>query len=690
MNCKSHKKQKSWYTYKLLFVSHPDDDRYYKELCKDIFKLVNQCEIWYLEGNETKEDLKFVLKEVNFVVIPITDRLLCADHTDIDMLIQTIVCQHIPVLPIVVEPINNRIYREKFDNIQYLDKYSSEESGISYIDKLKKRLDFCVVGELYEKQIQNAFDAYVFLSYRKKDRVHADYLIRSLHEYDEIRNIAIYYDEFLKPGEDWKDGLKLAIDKSDMFTIIETSNMLNENNFVRKEEYPYAVEKNKRINLIRCEELDEEKIANIFPAAEENMSIKEWERIVSLYRDLLKNKACRISENDDILHRYFVALAYFYGISVEIDRQYAISTIEQILEEESDAPFDAYRQISDMYRFGNGTKRNIRRSVEFRKKYMEAIEKEKNIEQEMLLQEYISFKELMLEDENNNELSWREGKTDVHPAEWKPYDPLGAIEIEIKIIELLEKSFPDKKIELARECIWLSAFMKQNGLTYVLKYIYGEDCEQNNEIRKTLISDLNSKNIGFDGECSVNSAYWQKMLIYINKARVIYEELKEQNDVFQDYVNWAYMIETDIYTVLADVCNRTNNMVQENEFLYKAVENEITLVEIYKTSSEAAKYHDNVLDKMVEHCRKTINTLKMLCKRDSNLYYDKLKEFCLRCIKYADDLKSVKSENCNKQYIHELIVMGYNGIIKACENVNKQDYEKYMDKFAEYWKGMCL
>ena len=70
--------------------------------------------------------------------------------------------------------------------------------------------------EAYEK-IRQAFDAYIFLSYRKKDRKHAQEIMSRIHENDFMRDIAIWYDENLTPGRDFNDEIFAIMNKSDIF-----------------------------------------------------------------------------------------------------------------------------------------------------------------------------------------------------------------------------------------------------------------------------------------------------------------------------------------------------------------------------------------------------------------------------------------------------------------------------------------
>ena len=116
----------------------------------------------------------------------------------------------------------------KCGDIQYLDPYCRDETAISYDEKLTKYLDSVLIGDKLAERIRDAFDAYIFLSYRKKDRRYANELMRIIHAIPGCRDIAIWYDEFLVPGEDFNDAISHALKKSDLFTMVVTPNLINE------------------------------------------------------------------------------------------------------------------------------------------------------------------------------------------------------------------------------------------------------------------------------------------------------------------------------------------------------------------------------------------------------------------------------------------------------------------------------
>ena len=117
----------------------------------------------------------------------------------------------------------------------------AKKTAISYEEKLKKYLQSVLVSNELADRVRAAFDAYVFLSYRKKDRHHANELMRIIHNIPGCRDIAIWFDEFLSPGESFRSNIESAMTKSQLFTLLVTPNLLEDGNYVMLEEYPMAI-----------------------------------------------------------------------------------------------------------------------------------------------------------------------------------------------------------------------------------------------------------------------------------------------------------------------------------------------------------------------------------------------------------------------------------------------------------------
>ena len=57
--------------------------------------------------------------------------------------------------------------------------------------------------------------------------------MRLIHQNDFCRDIAIWYDEYLEPGENFNNAILKAIEKSKLFTMVVTPNLINEDNYVK-------------------------------------------------------------------------------------------------------------------------------------------------------------------------------------------------------------------------------------------------------------------------------------------------------------------------------------------------------------------------------------------------------------------------------------------------------------------------
>lgn len=193
---------------KVFFTAHPDDQLlYFDQISEEILDLQN-CAIWYFadqEGTLDEEDA-FNLGTMNLVVVPVSGRYLTEDSLASTQIIPFAVEHHISVLPIMKEPGISGLFQKKFQNMQYLIDNPADVTAIAYKKKLTDLLESVFWGNELADRIRASFDAYIFMSYRKKDRKYAQELMQLIHRNRLCRDIAIWYDEFLVPGEDWGSG----------------------------------------------------------------------------------------------------------------------------------------------------------------------------------------------------------------------------------------------------------------------------------------------------------------------------------------------------------------------------------------------------------------------------------------------------------------------------------------------------
>ena len=358
---------------RVYFTCHPDDfETCFKKICEDIFK-THDCAIRYTE--DMTESIEEENKEVdigrsNLVVVPVTFKLLTTPNRAMDEDIPYALSNAVRVLPIMMEEGLDPIYSraDRFGTIQYLNANVGNFTEIPYEKKLKKYLDSVLISDELAARIRAAFDAYIFLSYRKKDRKYANDLMRLIHNIPECQDIAIWFDEFLVPGESFKDNIEKAISDCKLFTLLVTPRIFEKvvdesgeerENYVVSTELPLAQEIKKKngtnIFAVEMEETDKNALSAIDIIEYTNSNDEEFR---SRLLDSLIGIA--IKENDTPEHNYLIGLAYLEGIDVEVDKERGLKLIEKAGIK--GVP-EAMEKLFNFYMYGSGDDINYQKAT---------------------------------------------------------------------------------------------------------------------------------------------------------------------------------------------------------------------------------------------------------------------------------------------------------------------------------------
>ena len=356
------------------FSCHPEEQSLFLEdIAREILALYN-CAVWYdpQPGTEIDwEERKLDLQEMQLFVMPVTGRLLSRPSDAMDRELPFALENHIPVLPLLEEQGLEQLFNEKFQDIQFLDPHCQDPTALPYKDKLKKYLDSVLIGDELAAQVRAAFDAYIFLSYRKKDRRAAQQLMRLIHENDFCRDIAIWYDEYLTPGENFNQAIQDALEKSQLFTLVVTPSLLEKPNYVMTEEYPRAKKANKAVLPVEMQPTDRAELESRYEALPPCVEGEDGPALSAELLSRLQNLA--LWENDsDPRHNYFIGLAYLAGIDVEVNHERALELIRSAAEGNY-AP--AMGKLVSMYRTGEGVKRNYWAAVQWQEQIVNYWEK---------------------------------------------------------------------------------------------------------------------------------------------------------------------------------------------------------------------------------------------------------------------------------------------------------------------------
>lgn len=339
---------------RVYFTCHSDDfERYFEKITTDIFK-THDCAIYYTEDmtqHIDETEMETDLGQMNLFVVPVTLQLLTQPNRAMYGDIAYAKQENIPILPFMMEQGIDNLYSkpDKFGLRQYLNPSSADLTEISYENKLKKYLESVLISDETAKRIRAAFDAYIFLSYRKKDRKYANELMKLIHRNPEFRDIAIWYDEFLTPGESFVDSIQKALEDSKLFALLVTPSLLEEPegkpNFAMAEEYPAAIKAEKTVLPAEMVQTDRNALADKFPCIPDCADPRDEADFKNRLMQALQKIAIS-ANNDDPEHNFLIGLAYLEGIDVEVNRKRGLELITSAAE--ADLP-DAMKKLYDLY-----------------------------------------------------------------------------------------------------------------------------------------------------------------------------------------------------------------------------------------------------------------------------------------------------------------------------------------------------
>ena len=359
---------------RVYFCSHPKEQEFFLQpISKQILKLQN-CVIWYdpePEIPDNWEELSADLSQMQLFVMPVTERLLTQPNRAMDKEFPFAVEHHIPVLPLMQESGLEEKFQKRFGNLQFLDANAHDSTAIPFEEKLQKFLNSILIGDELAQKVRAAFDAYIFLSYRKKDRREAQKLMRLIHQNEFCRDIAIWYDEFLVPGENFNQAIADALQKSKLFTLVVTPSLLENPNYVMTTEYPMAQKSGKPILPVEMTPTSRPALESCYESVPPCTNGEDAPALSQSLLDALRQLAIRENDNDP-QHNYFIGLAYLAGVDVEVDNQRAEALIRSAAEQGYDP---AMEKLVLMYRSGEGVAQNYQKAIDWQKKLIESREK---------------------------------------------------------------------------------------------------------------------------------------------------------------------------------------------------------------------------------------------------------------------------------------------------------------------------
>ncbi len=650
-NSSPNKKQRVY------FCCHPKDfKRYFDEICEDIFKNQN-CVLYYhaIEYDDTVDEEELIenLSQMQLFVVPVTSTFLVGESRAKNLELKYAVENHIPVLPLMQERGEwfLELFSKVFGDVQYLDKNAVDDTSISYDEKLKRFLSSVLVGDEVADKVRGSFHDYIFLSYRKKDRKYAQKLMRLIHKNDFCQDVAIWYDEYLTPGENFNDEIAKVIDKSSLFALAVTPNLLEKDNYIIKYEYPMAKELGKNILCAELVSTNMEELKKVYVGIPELTDVCD-EKILKKKLMGVFNESSNRGKMDPE-RSFFIGLAYLLGIDVEVDHERAV----ELITCSAHAGFDkAIEKLVAMYRNGEGVKRNYETAIHWQKELVKRktvylVTRDEREEDEYLLAlcnlgDYLYELHRIDESESvyfqildvSKEICAHRGSQSIKKHMSSSYIKLGDI-------KLFQKRFDDAAF------YYINAYL-------IDKELYIESRQIDNKrlclLSYTKLGLLSQKR----GEIAQAKKYYKKSF---DIAKEAYDETRELTD--KRSLSSVYIKLGDIAVLQGDLVYALSQYQDALMLIEELLDETSLLDEIDSIAKVYAKIGSVfVAMKDFEQAELCYNKLLLICKEyDEKLETIKSKYNLLKSYDHLGNLKKCKGDwELSKKYYEQALVLAVN------------------------------
>lgn len=350
--------------------THPSEEHLALELAEELLRR-RDCALYYKEDS-TQSAAEEDLKEMQLIVVAVTAEFLSRESVAWRELAFA-QSEHVPILPLAQSVGLEEKFNETFGELQLLGKSIQDSTAISFEEKLEKYLSEVLFEDELAKHVREEFKGYVFLSYRKKDRAHAQRLMRYIHSLPFYEDVAIWYDEFLTPGELYGEEIEAALHKSEFMALVVTPNVADGENYVSTTEYPMARLAGKRVLPIELVKTDYARLEQTFEGLEPPISIDDTEALEEAFLRS-SNLFTKEGNFNGARHAYYVGQAYLHGIDVEVDRPRGV----RLLKASAKAGYwQAMYRLAHMYKNGDGVQRDLVEAMLWQEQEVLFLEREK-------------------------------------------------------------------------------------------------------------------------------------------------------------------------------------------------------------------------------------------------------------------------------------------------------------------------
>lgn len=363
---------------KIYFCSAKKDfERFFETIAGEVFCQDPNYDyaIWYDEeetDSELDEAWYLQLKEMSMFIVPITSSFFDAEQK-IQKELETAIEYHVPILPLLAEKGIETLFNEKYGDLHALSIVDGTDNE-GFQNNFKRFLDSVLLGEKLLEEIRGLQEDYIFFSYRKKDREQAKKLMKQIHEEDGCEEIAIWYDEYLAPGENFDEYIEERLRNSKVFVLAVTPHILEDKNYIITTEYKIAKEKREDdgyeilpIEMIALSEQEKAVLKEKYEDLPECIYREDKSAIRAWLQQMFWS-----SEKKNRRYYYLLGIGYLKGINRERDVERAEKILAEVAKQKET---DAIRRLVSMYQYGDGVKRNRMKEIYWREILVDKLRK---------------------------------------------------------------------------------------------------------------------------------------------------------------------------------------------------------------------------------------------------------------------------------------------------------------------------
>lgn len=351
---------------KVFWISNEEDYESYFDTITD--ELLNGEDLAIFALKDAQELLhvnieELGLEEMKLFVLVVSKKLLNEAKDYVKQVVEYADRSQITILPILLQAGIETDLNEICGSRHVI--FRNETNLAVYLEKLNSYIQELFFNANNMAALRAEYRAYLFLSYRKMNRKNAEYLMKKIHQIDAFLDIAIWYDEFLTPGENFDDEIEGAIQKAQIFLLLVTPDLVN-SEYIRKYEYTKAKELGKIIVPVMVEPTDLNTVYEAFEGLPKVIDIRDEK----LFRKTMMSALAKISlkkKSNTPIHNYCIGVGYFTGVDVEKNREKGL----QLLEKAAKAgEYDAIRYLYAIYFHGFGVTHSMEKAMFWHEKMM--------------------------------------------------------------------------------------------------------------------------------------------------------------------------------------------------------------------------------------------------------------------------------------------------------------------------------